>query len=142
MSDEINDEINEVLNNEITKILNKIYNKNPIDDTEIYTMLDLFMKKLKEITTDMDDIKEISSMQRDFIVFVHNSLKENQSETFNLLSEQSEIIDSIKYKLTDNEYLTLMNNFKKVNDSVNDINKIYDYIDENKLLKFLEEDDI
>ena len=105
-------------------------------------MLDLFMKKLKEITTDMDDIKEISSMQRDFIVFVHNSLKENQSETFNLLSEQSEIIDSIKYKLTDNEYLTLMNNFKKVNDSVNDINKIYDYIDENKLLKFLEEDDI
>ena len=33
-----------------------------------------------------------------------------------------------------------MNNFKKVNDSVKDINEIYDYVDQNKLMRFLEED--
>lgn len=86
------------------------------------------------------ELKVITDNHKDFIVYVYNSLKENQENIYNLLSEQSEIIDSIKSKLTDGEYLKLMNNFKKVNDSVKDINEIYDYVDQNKLMRFLEED--
>ena len=93
-----------------------------------------------EMNNNYKELKEITDNHKGFIVYVYNSLKENQENTYNLLSEQSEIIDSIKSKLTDWEYLKLMNNFKKVNDSVNDINKIYDYVVQNKLMRFLEED--
>jgi len=93
-----------------------------------------------EMNNNYKELKESTDNHKGFIVYVYNSLKENQENTYNLLSEQSEIIDSIKSKLTDWEYLKLMNNFKKVNDSVNDINKIYDYVVQNKLMRFLEED--
>ena len=93
-----------------------------------------------EMNNNYKELKEITDNHKGFIVYVYNSLKENQENTYKLLSEQSEIIDSIKSKLTDWEYLKLMNNFKKVNDSVNDINKIYDYVVQNKLMRFLEED--
>ena len=93
-----------------------------------------------EMNNNYKELKESTDNHKGFIVYVYNSLKENQENTYNLLSEQSEIIDSIKCKLTDGEYLKLMNNFKKVNDSVNDINEIYDYVDKNKLMRFLEED--
>ena len=93
-----------------------------------------------EMNNNYKELKESTDNHKGFIVYVYNSLKENQENTYNLLSEQSEIIDSIKSKLTDGEYLKLMNNFKKVNDSVNDINKIYDYVVQNKLMRFLEED--
>ena len=93
-----------------------------------------------EMNNNYKELKESTDNHKGFIVYVYNSLKENQENTYKLLSEQSEIIDSIKSKLTDGEYLKLMNNFKKVNDSVNDINEIYDYVDQNKLMRFLEED--
>jgi len=93
-----------------------------------------------EMNNNYKELKESTDNHKGFIVYVYNSLKENQENTYKLLSEQSEIIDSIKSKLTDGEYLKLMNNFKKVNDSVNDINKIYDYVVQNKLMRFLEED--
>ena len=93
-----------------------------------------------EMNNNYKELKESTDNHKGFIVYVYNSLKENQEKTYKLLSEQSEIIDSIKSKLTDGEYLKLMNNFKKVNDSVNDINEIYDYVDQNKLMRFLEED--
>jgi len=93
-----------------------------------------------EMNNNYKELKESTDNHKGFIVYVYNSLKENQENTYNLLSEQSEIIDSIKSKLTDWEYLKLMNNFKKVNDSVNDINKIYDYVVQNKLMRFLEEE--
>lgn len=93
-----------------------------------------------EMNNNYKELKESTDNHKGFIVYVYNSLKENQENTYKLLSEQSEIIDSIKSKLTDWEYLKLMNNFKKVNDSVNDINKIYDYVVQNKLMRFLEED--
>lgn len=105
------------------------------------TVLDFYNEcnELKETLLDLNELKESTDNHKHFIVYVYNSLKENQENTYNLLSEQSEIIDSIKSKLTDGEYLKLMNNFKKVNDSVNDINEIYDYVDQNKLMRFLEE---
>ena len=93
-----------------------------------------------EMNKKYKELKESNDNHKGFIVYVYNSLKENQENTYNLLSEQSGIIDSIKSKLTDGEYLKLMNNFKKVNDSVNDINEIYDYVDQNKLMRFLEEE--
>ena len=95
---------------------------------------------LLNLNNECNELKESTDNHKGFIVYVYNSLKENQENTYNLLSEQSEIIDSIKSKLTDSEYLKLMNNFKKVNDSVNDINEIYDYVDQNKLMRFLEEE--
>lgn len=106
------------------------------------TVLDFYNEcnELKETLLDLNELKESTDNHKRFIVYVYNSLKENQENTYNLLSEQSEIIDSIKSKLTDGEYLKLMNNFKKVNDSVNDINEIYDYVDQNKLMRFLEEE--
>ena len=98
------------------------------------------LEQALEMNNNYKELKESTDNHKGFIVYVYNSLKENQENTYNLLSEQSEIIDSLKSKLTDGEYLKLMNNFKKVNDSVNDINEIYDYVDQNKLMRFLEEE--
>ena len=115
--------------------------KNKLNEME--HLKDLSKQQLEqsiEMNKKYKELKESTDNHKGFIVYVYNSLKENQENTYNLLSEQSEIIDSIKSKLTDGEYLKLMNNFKKVNDSVNDINEIYDYVDQNKLMRFLEED--
>lgn len=115
--------------------------KNKLNEME--HLKDLSKQQLEqsiEMNKKYKELKESTDNHKDFIVHVYNSLKENQENTYNLLSEQSEIIDSIKSKLTDGEYLKLMNNFKKVNDSVNDINEIYDYVDQNKLMRFLEEE--
>ena len=150
---------------ELNNILNKVKSKQSINNDEINKVLDFFINQNNLINNKLNKIEQVSKQQleqqleqaidmnkkykelkestdnhKDFIVYVYNSLKVNQEKTYNLLSEQSEIIDSIKSKLTDGEYLKLMNNFKKVNDSVNDINEIYDYVDQNKLMRFLEED--
>jgi len=153
---------------ELNNILNKIRSNQSINNDEISKAFDLFINQInltknklnemeqmiqqkikeanevKEQSIEMNkkykELKVITDNHKDFIVYVYNSLKENQENTYNLLSEQSEIIESIKSKLTDGEYLKLMNNFKKVNDSVNDINEIYDYVDQNKLMRFLEEE--
>ena len=115
--------------------------KNKLNEME--HLKDLSKQQLEqsiEMNKKYNELKESTDNHKGFIVYVYNSLKVNQENTYNLLSEQSEIIDSIKSKLTDGEYLKLMNNFKKVNDSVNDINEIYDYVDQNKLIRFLEEE--
>ena len=150
---------------ELNNILNKVKSKQSINNDEINKVLDFFINQNNLINNKLNKIEQVSKQQleqqleqaidmnkkykelkestdnhKDFIVYVYNSLKVNQEKTYNLLSEQSEIIDSIKSKLTDGEYLKLMNNFKKVNDSVNDINEIYDYVDQNKLMRFLEEE--
>ena len=132
---------NEIEQKELILLEQINFIKNKLNEME--HLKDLSKQQLEqsiEMNKKYKELKLSTDNHKDFIVYVYNSLKENQENTYNLLSEQSEIIDSIKSKLTDGEYLKLMNNFKKVNDSVNDINEIYDYVDQNKLMRFLEED--
>ena len=88
------------------------------------------MNEMTTIRSDMTEIKEMLENSKNFLTYVHKHLKLNYEKSLQILLSQAEIIESIKEKLSDDEYLRLMNSFKKLNDNINTnkISEIYQYI--------------
>ena len=93
----------------------------------INDMTKFYQNKMLTIRSDMTEIKE---KHKTFLTYVHKHLKLNYEESLQILLSQAEIIESIKEKLSDDEYLRLINSFKELNDNINTnkISEIYQYI--------------